>query len=74
MCWNCRSCEIFKKLDLDCYLMAKENNTVGTGMQKISAERLLRFTALVVTDVTRKPRTQQGRMLMENKTGACCQE
>jgi len=74
LCWNYRSCELFKKLDFDCYLMAKENNTISTGTQKISAARLLCFPMLVMTDVTREPCTQQGRMLMENRSGGCCQE
>lgn len=71
--WNYRSCEIFKKLDFDCYLMAKENNTIAMGTQKISAVWLLCFTILVMT-VTREPHAQQDRMLMENKTRSCCQE
>lgn len=74
LCWNYRSCEIFKKLDFDCYLMAKANSTISMGMQKISAERLLCFTMLLMTDVTREPRAQQGKMLAENKIRGCCQE
>lgn len=54
--------------------MAKENNTIGRGTKQISAVRLLLFTMLVMTDVTKEPHAQQGRMLTENKTQDCCQE
>lgn len=64
----------WKKFDFCCYLIAKENNAISTGTQGISAARLLCFTMLVMTNVTREPRTQQGRMLMQNKTRGFCQD
>lgn len=65
---------MLKKMDFCCYLIAKENNAISTGTQDISALRLLCFTMLVMTDVTREPHTRQGRMLMENKTRGFCQD